>query len=133
MSKITAGIAHEEKLLVTSEVATDFMGMEEARVLATPAMILWMERTSRQCVFPLLEEGYDTVGTEVNVRHLAATPLGMTVTFRSEVIAVNERRLTFKVEAWNEVEKIGEGTHERAIIHVARFAAKLMAKWAARP
>jgi predicted thioesterase len=109
------------------------MGMEEARVLATPWMILWMERTCRQCVQPLLEEGYDTVGTEVNVKHLAATPIGMTVSFRAEVIAVNERRLTFKVEAWNESEKIGEGTHERAVVHVARFAAKLMAKWANRP
>jgi predicted thioesterase len=102
--------------------------MEEARVLATPWMILWMERTSRQAVYPLLDEGYDTVGTEVHVKHLAATPIGMSVTFRSEVIAVNDRRLTFKVEAWNEKEKIGEGTHERVIIHVAKFAAKLLSK-----
>jgi predicted thioesterase len=128
MSKITAGITREEKLLVTSEVATDFLGMEEARVLATPWMILWMERTSRQAVFPLLEEGYDTVGTEVHVKHLAATPIGMSVTFRSEVIAVDGRRIRFKVEAWNEKEKIGDGTHERVVINVAQFAAKLLDK-----
>ena len=128
MSKITVGTTREETVLVTSEVATDFLGMEEARVLATPWMILWMERTSRQAVYPLLEEGYDTVGTEVHVKHLAATPVGMSVTFRSEVIAVDDRRLTFKVEAWNEKEKIGEGTHERVIINVAKFAARLLAK-----
>ena len=128
MSKITVGTTREETLLVTSEVATDFLGMEEARVLATPWMILWMERTSRQAVYPLLEDGYDTVGTEVHVKHLAATPIGMSVTFHSEVIAVDDRRLTFKVEAWNEKEKIGEGTHERVIINVAKFAARLLAK-----
>src|SRR5262245_6675883 len=100
MSRITVGTAHEEKLLVTSEVATDFLGMEEARVLATPAMILWMERTSRMAVFPLLDEGYDTVGTEVHIKHLAATPLGGSVRFRSEVIAIDGRRINFKVEAW---------------------------------
>jgi predicted thioesterase len=105
--------------------------MEEARVLATPAMILWMERTSRMAVFPLLDEGYDTVGTEVHVKHLAATPLGASVTFRAEVIAVDGRRINFKVEAWNEQEKIGEGTHERTVINVAKFASKLMAKFRA--
>ena len=128
MSQITEGTTREETIVVTSEVATDFLGMEEARVLGTPWMILWMERTSRQAVHPLLDPGYDTVGTEVHVKHLAATPIGMSVTFRSEVIAVNDRRLTFKVDAWNEKEKIGEGTHERFIINVARFAARLMAK-----
>jgi predicted thioesterase len=128
MSRITAGITHEEKLLVTSEVATDFLGIEDARVLATPWMILWMERTSRQAVFPLLDQGYDTVGTEVHVKHLAATPIGMSVTFRSELTGVDGRRLTFRVEAWNEREKIGEGAHERVIINVAKFAAKLLAK-----
>jgi predicted thioesterase len=102
--------------------------MEEARGLATPWMILWMERTSRQAVFPLLDEGQDTVGTEVRVKHLAATPIGMTVTFRSQVTAIEERRITFQVEAWDEKEKIGEGTHERAIINVARFASRLEAK-----
>jgi predicted thioesterase len=107
--------------------------MEEARVLSTPHMIWWMERTSRLAVLPLLDEGYDTVGSEVSVKHLAATPIGMTANFRSEVIAVNDRRLTFKVEAWNETgEKIGEGTHERAVIHVARFASRLAAKFGAR-
>src|ERR1035438_9713667 len=125
MANIPIGTSGEEKLLVGSEVAIDFLGMEGARVLSTPHMIGWMERTCRNTVFPLLEPGYDTVGTHVNVAHLAAAPLGMVVTFRAEVTAVNERRLGFRVEAWDEKEKIGEGTHERVIINVAKFVTRL--------
>jgi len=79
-------------------------------------------------VLPLLEAGHDTVGTHVNVSHLAATPLGMTVTFRAEVTGVTGRRVQFRVEAWDEKEKIGEGTHERAIIDIAKFATRLAEK-----
>lgn len=125
---IPVGTRHEEKLLVTGEVAINFLGLEGARVLSTPNMILWLEKTSRNGVFPLLDPGYDTVGTHVNVYHLAATPLGMTVTFRSEVTSVEDRRVNFKVEAFDEKEKIGEGTHQRFIVNVERFAAKLREK-----
>jgi predicted thioesterase len=128
MPNIPIGTKGEEKLLVTSEVAIDFLGMEGARALSTPHMIGRMEWTCRNAVLPLLEAGYDTVGTHVNVSHLAAAPLGMTVTFTAEVTAVNDRRIQFRVEAWDEKEKIGEGTHERVIIHVARFATRLAEK-----
>lgn len=113
---------------VDNSNAVDFMEIREARVLATPAMILYMEMTSRDLVKAHLDEGFDTVGTVVDVKHLAATPMGMQVTFHSELIEVNERRLLFRVEAYDEREKIGEGFHERAIINVQRFAAKLSAK-----
>jgi len=126
--QIPIGTVHEEGLLVTSEVAIDFIGVEEARVLGTPHMIGYMERTCRNGVLPFLDEGYDTVGTLVNVAHLAATPIGMRVTFRAEVVSVEERRVNFKVEAFDDVEKIGEGAHQRAIVNVARFAAKVQAK-----
>jgi predicted thioesterase len=128
MANIPIGTSGEEKLLVTSEVAINFLGMNGARVLSTPHMIGFMERTCRNTVFPLLDPGFDTVGTHVNVAHLAATPMGTTVTFRAEVIKVSERRVEFRVEAWDEKEKIGEGTHERAIINVAKFATKMAAK-----
>jgi len=128
MANIPIGTSGEEKLLVTSEVAINFLGMEGARVLSTPHMIGFMERTCRNTVLPLLDAGYDTVGTHVNVAHLAATPMGTTVTFRAEVTKVGERRVEFRVEAWDETEKIGEGTHERAIVNVARFATKMAAK-----
>jgi predicted thioesterase len=91
-------------------------------------MIGYMERACRNIVLPLLDAGYDTVGTHVNVWHLAASPIGATVTFRAEVTGVRERRVEFRVEARDENEKIGEGTHERAIVNVAKFATRLAEK-----
>jgi predicted thioesterase len=125
---ISVGVTREETEKVTSEIAIDFLGIEGARVLSTPNLILGMERTSRNLVFPLLDPGYDTVGTHVNVYHLAATPMGMNATYRAEVMSVEERRVNFKVEAFDEKQKIGEGTHQRAIVNVARFAAKMQEK-----
>lgn len=125
---VPVGARHEKKILVTSENAISFLGLEDARVLSTPHMIGYMEYTARELAVQFLEKGYDTVGTEVNIKHLAAAPIGMSVTFRAEVVGVNERRVTFRVEAEDEKEKIGEGTHERTIINVARFASKLAAK-----
>ena len=125
---IPIGATHEKKILVTTENAISFLGLDDARVLSTPHMIGYMEHTARELAVKFLEKGYDTVGTEVNIKHLAAAPIGMSVTFRAEVLAVNERRVTFRVEAEDEKEKIGEGTHERTIINVARFASKLAAK-----
>jgi len=129
MPEIPIGTKLELKLLVDNEVAIDFLGMEGARVLATPWMIGWMERTCRNAVLPFLEPGHDTVGTHVDVYHLAATPMGMMVTFKAEVIGLQDRRVRFKVEAWDEKDKAGEGTHERAIVNVARFAAKMQSKF----
>lgn len=128
MANVPVGTTGEKKLLVTGEVAIDFLGVEEARVLGTPFMIAFMELTARNSVKPLLDPGEDTVGTTINVNHLAATPIGMQVTFRTEVLSVNDRRILFKIEAFDEKEKIGEGTHERFIIDVARFASRLQAK-----
>jgi fluoroacetyl-CoA thioesterase len=125
---ITVGVTREETQKVTSEIAIDFLGIAGARVLSTPNLILGLERTSRNLVLPLLEPGYDTVGTHVNVYHLAATPMGMNATYRAEVTSVEERRVNFKVEAFDEKQKIAEGTHQRAIVNVARFAAKMQEK-----
>ena len=128
MANIPVGAKREEKLAVTENVVIDFMGVEGARVLSTPNMILGLERTSRNLVLPLVDPGYDTLGTHVNVSHLAATPIGMTVTFRSEVVSVEDRRVNFKVEAFDEREKIAEGTHQRFIVNVERFAARMQKK-----
>lgn len=91
-------------------------------------MIMLMEITSRNCVKRHLPEGFDTVGTLVNVKHLAATPLGAKVRFTSELIGISGKRVMFKVEAFDENEKIGEGEHERAVIDVARFAQRVSRK-----
>lgn len=129
---IPAGTHFEVKLLVTSEIAVDFMGIEEARVLATPHLIWNLEMAARNAIKPLLDEGFDSVGTEVNVKHLAATPLGMAARFRAEVTHQDGNRVRFRVEAFDETEKIAEGTHERYIVNVARFATRVQAKIAKR-
>jgi len=128
MADIPIGTKREEKLLVTTEVAIDFLGLENARVLSTPNVIQHLEITARNSIKELVGEGFDSVGTHVNVAHLAATPIGMIATFRSEVISVKDRRVNFKVEAFNEQEKIAEGTHERAVVDIAKFATRVAAK-----
>jgi fluoroacetyl-CoA thioesterase len=128
MATIPIGAKGERKLLVTTDIAITFLGADGPRVLSTPHMIGFMEMTCRETVLPFLEPGYDTVGTHVNVAHLAAAPMGMSVRFLAEVTQVDGRRIAFRVEAWDEKEKIGEGTHERAIINVAKFATRLAAK-----
>lgn len=128
MDTIALGTSGERKLLVTPEETANFLGNEKARVLSTPHMIGLMELTSRDAIKPLLPEGWDSVGTVVNIRHLAATPVGMSVTIRVRVISVDGNRVTFEVEAHDEKEKIGEGVHERFIVDVNRFATRLAMK-----
>jgi fluoroacetyl-CoA thioesterase len=128
MSDIPIGTAAEHRILVTPEFAIDFLGMEAARVLSTPNMIRFMEVTSRNAIKPLLDSNHDSVGILVNIRHLGATPVGMSVRFSSKVTGVDGNRVTFAVEAWDEQEKVGEGTHERYIVNIAKFVTRLAAK-----
>lgn len=129
---LTPGIKGEYNTLVTPEIAVDFLGLDTARVLGTPYLIMLTEMTCRNSVKPYLEDGFDTVGTHVDIKHLAATPLGMRVTFRTELTGVDDRRLRFRVAAFDEKEQVAEGTHERFIVHIARFATRLQAKLASR-
>ncbi len=99
-------------------------------VLSTPRMIACLEQTAHESILPYLAPGQTSVGTQVNVRHLAATPVGMRVHFHSELLEIDGRRLRFRVEAWDEVEKIAEGEHERVIIDQARFDQRLAQKQA---
>ena len=119
------GVQHEESIVVDESTAVTFLGHAGARVLGTPWMIMWMERTSRDAVKPLLPEGWDTVGTIVNVRHLSAAGMWERVTFRAEVIEQTPKRLVFRVSAESAHGVVGDGTHERALIDVERFAAGL--------
>ncbi len=91
-------------------------------------MVLHMEETSRQAVDHLLGPDGATVGAYIAVKHLAPTPKGMKVRIRSELVKVEGRLLTFKVEAWDEVEKVGEAEHVRAIISMAKFSERLEKK-----
>jgi predicted thioesterase len=128
MNEIPVGTTGEQALLVTPEWTIDFLGDDEARVLSTPHLILWLEVAARNAVKPFLGEGYESIGTKVNLQHLAATPLGMAVRFTARVTAVEGSRVSFELTARDEKEVIAEGTHERFIVHVPRFAAKLTAK-----
>lgn len=124
VNEITMTVAHSDTARVSG-------GESLPPVLATPRMISFMERAAHYAILPLLREGQTSVGTVVNVRHLGATPAGMQVRFRAELVEVDRRRLVFKVEAWDAFEKIGEGEHERFIIDVNRFNERLAQKQAA--
>lgn len=128
MPNVPEGARREERLLVTGDVAIDFLETESARVLSTPHLIGYLEMTARNLIKEYLPAGWDSVGTHVDVRHLAATPVGMAVRLTAEAVSADDRRVTCRVEAWDEREKIAEGVHERFIIDIARFAARVQAK-----
>ena len=118
----------EKSYTVTDDVAIHFMGPGITPVLSTPSMINWMEHTCRDHVRAGLNPGDDTVGTHVDVKHLAATPVGMKVRVVSKLIKTEGRLFTFEVEAYDEVDKIGEGSHTRASVNVAKFDSRLAPK-----
>jgi fluoroacetyl-CoA thioesterase len=124
MRNYQPGAQREDVIEVGSDHAIHFLG-PESRVLSTPQMILFMERTCRNLVLPMLEPGEDTVGTHVNVSHNSAAPMGSSVTFFAELLAVNNRRIEFKVRATLGDRIVGEGTHQRAVIQISRFAEKV--------
>ena len=122
IKKILNGAMKERKIRVSSGQTTSFL-WEGENVFSTPSMIAEMEETCRLLLKDefLQDEEWDSVGTLVNVRHLKATPVGTQVKLKAKVISVNDRRVTFEVEAVDMIEKIGEGLHERAIINVPEF------------
>lgn len=128
MEQLAPGLTGTVTLVVEHEHTAKHLGSGNVHVFATPQMVRLMEIASVQAVDHLLPEGYRTVGIGLDVRHLAATPVGMTVTAKSELIQVDGRKLVFRVEVWDEQEKIGEGTHTRAIIDVQRFGQKVREK-----
>ncbi len=113
---------------VTEELSALSMGSGTLRVFATPAMIALIEETCWRSITQQLEEGQGTVGTLLNVKHLAPTPLGMTVRCESELIEVDGRRLVFNVNVYDEAGLVGSGTHERFIINESKFQAKANSK-----
>ncbi len=125
---LVPGLRGEARLVVREEDTAQHLGSGNVAVLATPRMIALMENASVKAVDHLLPPGQATVGGEIRVRHLAATPQGMEVTVRSELVEIEGRRLTFKVEAFDEREKVGEGTHIRFVIDLERFREKVKVK-----
>jgi fluoroacetyl-CoA thioesterase len=122
------GLTGETHLTVAEANTARHLGSGGVAVLATPEMVRLMEQAAVAAVDHLLPEGYQTVGAHLDVKHLAPTPLGFKVTARAELTQVEDRRLTFRVEAYDDQERIGEGAHARVIIDVARFLSRLQAK-----
>ena len=125
---LEVGIKGQRETIVTKENTAAGIGSGSLEVFSTPMMILLMEESCFMSVNDILEEGFTTVGTCVNVKHLSATPLGMKVVIKSELIKVDGRALTFKVEAYDEKGLIGEGIHERFIVNNEKFEAKTDSK-----
>jgi predicted thioesterase len=128
--RIAPGLVGERETEVVAENTAQHLGSGNVAVFATPEMIRWMERAAVAAVDHLLPAGYRTVGVHVDVRHLAATPLGMTVRARAELLEVEGRKLTFRVEAFDDVEKVGDGTHQRMIVDLGKFRERAQAKGA---
>ncbi len=128
MASIPIGATGSFSLLVRPEhLASRFKDAALPPVLATPMMIMMMENAALNAIKPYLEAGDSALGTRVDVRHLAATPVGRRVTGEATVTQVDGRRIEFAIRAVDGAEQIGVGTHERVIINLARFAERMMA------
>lgn len=114
--------------VVREEDTAKAFGSGELAVLATPRMIALMEEASYKCIADDIDDGSSTVGTFLEIKHLAATPVGMKVRVESEVIEVEGRRIVYCVKAYDETGLIGEGKHERFVIFTEKFVAKTYSK-----
>jgi fluoroacetyl-CoA thioesterase len=128
-SSLAPGLSAEISLTVTRELTADTLGNPGVLVYATPYVVTLLENASSAVLKPYLPLGGGSVGTMVEMKHLAATPVGMTVRARATILETDSKRVLFSVEAWDDVEKIAEGRHERFIVaNLARFLERAMAK-----
>jgi predicted thioesterase len=128
MNKLTPGLTSEIETVVTEADTAERLGSGLAPVFGTPALVGLMENAAVRALEGHLPSGQTSVGGRIDVRHLAATPVGMRVRARAELVKVEGRRLAFRIEAWDEAEPIGEATHERFVVDVERFVKKARAK-----
>jgi fluoroacetyl-CoA thioesterase len=128
MDDISPGISREETFTVNEEHTAYHIGSGDERVLGTPWMISYMERVSNRLVLKYLPAVYMSVGVYVDVKHLAPTPIGMNVQIRVEILEVSNNRILMNLEAWDQVEKIGEGSHERVVVEKERFMQRVLKK-----
>ncbi|MEW5718262.1 MAG: thioesterase family protein [Chloroflexota bacterium] len=128
MEELKVGLSAEVSEFVSEQLTAVSVRSGLVSAYATPSMLALMENASVTAIQKSLSKGQTSVGVEVNVKHLAATPVGVRVRARADVIAIEGRRVTFKVEAWDPTEKIGEGTHTRVIVDAARFKDKVEQK-----
>lgn len=122
---LSIGMVGEATTVVVHENTAAAVGAGGVEVFGTPLMIALMENAAWRAVVDGLDEGQVTVGTVVNIRHLGATPLGQQVRATAELTEIDGRRLVFKVEAYDERQKIGDGIHERFIVDLQRFLSRI--------
>jgi len=128
LSKLTPGLEGHAGLVVGEEHTAPRIGSGRVHVLATPVMINLMEAAALDAVENLIPSGFQSLGTRLDVRHIAATPVGMRVTATARLISVDGRTLEFRVEAHDERDLIGDGQHQRLVVNVARFDQRVQAK-----
>jgi len=128
MDALKAGLTGRAELVVGEEHTAPRVGSGRVHVLATPVMINLIEAAALEAIERLLPAGHQSLGTVLNVRHIAATPVGMRVTASAKVMGVEGRTVRFRVEARDERELIGDGTHERVVVNVAKFDLRVQRK-----
>lgn len=124
MKDITIGTKAAAQMPVTEDKTAKQVGSGDLLVFATPMMAALMEKAACEALAPFLEEGETTVGTELNIQHTAATPVGLTVKATAEVTAVNGREIAFTVTAQDDAGQIGSGTHKRFLVFAEKFQSK---------
>lgn len=122
---IEVGIKGVQKEVVTEKNVASAVGNAGVDVFATPFLIALAEKTCLESIKSELEDGQSSVGSQINIKHMAATPIGMTVRCESELIEVEKSRLLFKVVAFDDQEQVMEGTHERFVIDMEKFFARV--------
>lgn len=119
--KLQAGMFIEKKIQTTPEMAASRFHESSPRVLSTPSLLTFMQTTCADVLAPFLDKKEMAVSIKIEMSHLASTPIGMTITIRAEVIRVDDRRIYFKVDAFDEMEKIAQGYNDMFIIDEERF------------
>jgi predicted thioesterase len=128
LARITPGMRGSSDLVVGPEHTAPFVGSGRIAVLATPVMINVIEAAALAAIEHLLPEGHQSLGIHLDVSHVAATPIGLRVTASAEVVHVEGRTVIFNVEARDDYERIGGGTHQRVVVSVARFDERVQRK-----
>lgn len=128
MKELKTGLTGMSELEVKDENLAVNVGSGSLEVFATPEMIMLMEKAACSCISDYLEGDETTVGTEMNVKHISATPKGMKVCAEAELIEINGRELVFSIKSYDEAGDIGEGIHKRFIVHGEKFLSKTYSK-----
>jgi len=128
MEEFRIGTCYEKKFFISEEDTALALGSGGEKVLATPRLVAWMENTAFEGLNIIMPDENTTVGTRIDLKHIAATPVGMEINVRAKLVNHEKRALNFEIEAWDKTEKIGEAIHQRFIVDRSRFIEKVQKK-----